>query len=354
MAGNQHAPDKQPQPQQQNHQAPNQQLLQTSPSAKPEDYMTIKGVFEQQRATPDINKMNLYGVITFIKGAKTSPTTSRAGKRKQANKQTNKNNNKDYQSFKFNVVCDTLHNRVDQAQVISVVDNTCGPHDRLKCVVFSEPNSALSVASSCEIGDIVRFHRVKGQMYNNESQCVVNGTFSTWIRFKRNSDTFDYVGNRSASRINDFDKAKVSELRDWLKTNPQVHALYEAGLSIEHIDEIRAMDDMDTDEAAANAANAAATTTAATTSAATTSSAAAAIEHAVVADVDAALVDAPPQSGETSTPLEPSVLARLDHVRSKLAESDAKKRICPLTYSRVLRDCFFDIVCQVSNKQTLA
>lgn len=61
---------------------------------------------------------------------------------------------------------------------------------------------------------------------------MLNATFSSWIRFKRAKDNdFSFEGNNPSSSIDDEDKKRVKELREWLKTNPKVDALYEAGLS---------------------------------------------------------------------------------------------------------------------------
>ncbi len=43
----------------------------------------------------------------------------------------------------------------------SIVDNSCKDDEKLKFVVFSSPDETKTIASECEIGDIVRFHRVK-------------------------------------------------------------------------------------------------------------------------------------------------------------------------------------------------
>ena len=98
--------------------------------------------------------------------------------------------------------------------------------------MFFSPDETKSIGDSCELGDIIRFHRIKVQAYNGQPQAVVYNLFSTWICFKRGGGDFSYEGRTDVnSTINDSDRKRVRELRAWLKTNPQSEALFEAGLA---------------------------------------------------------------------------------------------------------------------------
>ena len=67
---------------------------------------------------------------------------------------------------------------------VTIVDRSCGYNDKLKFNVFSDPNDDVQMGSVCEVGDILRFHRVKVQDYKGQPQAVLHN-FSSWARFKR-------------------------------------------------------------------------------------------------------------------------------------------------------------------------
>lgn len=67
---------------------------------------------------------------------------------------------------------------------MTIVDDTCEANDRLKLNVFSPPNEPL-IRDACQIGDIVRFHRIRVQEYRGNPQGVHVAKMSSWIRFKR-------------------------------------------------------------------------------------------------------------------------------------------------------------------------
>lgn len=72
---------------------------------------------------------------------------------------------------------------------------------------------------------------LKIDIFNNHAQGVGKNNYSHWIRFKRNATDFEYEGSGAQSTFEESDKELVTELREWLRTNPQVDALIEAGLA---------------------------------------------------------------------------------------------------------------------------
>lgn len=147
----------------------------TDPSQDYVDIKTILGTYKQKK----YEKIHTFGVITFV------------------------------------------HSRN-----LTIVDPTCRGNERLKFVVFG-----ASTENDCEPGDIIRFHRFNTQEWNQEAQGVSHQTMTSWIRFKRNDTDFKFVGNRTSNTITDYDKARVTELREWLNTNPNLKALIDCGVS---------------------------------------------------------------------------------------------------------------------------
>jgi hypothetical protein len=89
------------------------------------------------------------------------------------------------------------------------VDNSCGYYDKLKCVVFSSSSDTSKTFSDvCEIGDIVRFHRLRIQEYMSKPQGVCTKSYTSWIRFKRQTSNFIYEGNKN-SFVNEQDQEIV-------------------------------------------------------------------------------------------------------------------------------------------------
>ena len=87
-----------------------------------------------------------------------------------------------------------------------------------------------TVHGSCEVGDIIRFHRFKIQDYKNQAQGCSNASFTSWIRFKKDADGYEYEGNKN-STITEQDEQIVKGLREWLRTRPALAGLIEAKLS---------------------------------------------------------------------------------------------------------------------------
>ena len=148
------------------------------PKLKPKyEYYTIEKIIDKFESGESLDKINLYGVISFIK-----PPSS-------------------------NTNCTTF----------ILVDNTSTnnlEHIKLKA------NDFTGIEKFCEIGDIVRLHRLEVQSYKNSPQGLVTKICSL-IRFKLNDTDFSYKANRtpiSAIKFDDSDKAKINELREWAKS----------------------------------------------------------------------------------------------------------------------------------------
>ena len=148
------------------------------PKPKPKyEYYTIEKIIDKFENGESLDKINLYGVISFIK-----PPSS-------------------------NTNCTTF----------ILVDNTSTnnlEHIKLKA------NDFTGIEKFCDIGDIVRLHRLKVQSYKNSPQGLVTKICSL-IRFKLNDTDFFYKANRmpiSAIKFDDSDKAKINELREWAKS----------------------------------------------------------------------------------------------------------------------------------------
>ncbi len=60
---------------------------------------------------------------------------------------------------------------------------------------------------------------------------MCHAKYGRWIRFKQKETGFEFVGSNNSSFHDELDKKMVTDLRDWLKTNPYNEALIEAGLS---------------------------------------------------------------------------------------------------------------------------
>ncbi|CAF1029090.1 unnamed protein product [Brachionus calyciflorus] len=110
---------------------------------------------------------------------------------------------------------------------VTIVDETCEFNEKLKFCVF---NKGSYLQSLCEIGDVLRFHRIKVQNFNGP-QGVSCESASTWVLFKRTNPT-EYSGNNVNSVVTDEDFSRVKQLLEWVKTNPRNKAMFEAGLSI--------------------------------------------------------------------------------------------------------------------------
>lgn len=149
------------------------------------EYESIKSILDRFRIN-QLEKYNVYGIVTFI-----------------------------YEKPK--------------CTCITIVDDSCGLDDKLKLNVFKDEKRPY-IEEVCQVGDIVRFHRIKVQEFNGNAQGVVF-KFCSWITFKRDSTDYLFESKNTTSTINDYDKNRVKELRNWLKTNPQNNALYEADLS---------------------------------------------------------------------------------------------------------------------------
>jgi len=100
--------------------------------------------------------------------------------------------------------------------------------EKLKCNVFHEPNT-ITIADACQVGDIIRCHRFYLQFFNGNAQGTGGNNWSSWCSFKRDTDDTDFQSNKSAT-VDQQDISLVKGLRDWLKTNPNLDALVEAGL----------------------------------------------------------------------------------------------------------------------------
>ena len=110
------------------------------------------------------------------------------------------------------------------------MDASCAFDEKLKSIVFSSSDDLHTVNKSCQVGDIIRFHRFKIQDYKSQAQGCSNASFTSWIRFKREADDYEFEGNKN-STITEQDQEIVKRLRDWLKTRPALAGLIEAGLS---------------------------------------------------------------------------------------------------------------------------
>ncbi len=111
---------------------------------------------------------------------------------------------------------------------ITVVDDSCLATEKLKCNVFHEPNTA-SIAEVCQVGDIIRCHRFYLQFFNGNAQGTGGNMWSSWCSFKRAADNMDFESSKN-SVIDSQDVTLVNNLRNWLKTNPDLDALVDAGL----------------------------------------------------------------------------------------------------------------------------
>lgn len=113
---------------------------------------------------------------------------------------------------------------------VTLVDQSCTVSERLKCNIFNDLSDEKTISNTCEVGDILRCHRFNIQKFNDQPQGSASQLYSSWVRFKSNENSMDFIANKNCT-IEDQDKSKVSELRTWLRSDPVSDALYEAGLS---------------------------------------------------------------------------------------------------------------------------
>lgn len=88
-----------------------------------------------------------------------------------------------------------------------MVDDSCGLNDRLKGNVFNSGDKNFQ--DYCQIGDIVRFKRVKIQEFNRLAQGLVS-QHSSWVTFKKDSN--EYHTKYSSSTVSEMDKKRVELL----------------------------------------------------------------------------------------------------------------------------------------------
>lgn len=102
----------------------------------------------------------------------------------------------------------------DYCMVVSLMDQTCGEDEKLKCLLFNNEPAKLP---ELNIGDIVRFHRLKISMFNNEEQGQSGPGFS-WLVFSSNKDaSIDPTSSLSPNyTFTDSDKQKIEDLRTWI------------------------------------------------------------------------------------------------------------------------------------------
>ncbi len=87
------------------------------------------------------------------------------------------------------------------------MDDTCSYEQKIKCNLFSSIDET-NLCSVCEVGDIIRIHRIKIQTFEQQPQGV-GTSFCSWIRFKQDDDSFEFVGNKNTS-IDDYDRYAVT------------------------------------------------------------------------------------------------------------------------------------------------
>lgn len=102
----------------------------------------------------------------------------------------------------------------DYCMVVSLMDQTCGEDEKLKCLLFNNEPAKLP---ELNIGDIVRFHRLKISMFNNEEQGQSGPGFS-WLVFSSKKDaSIDPTSSLSPNyTFTDSDKQKIEDLRTWI------------------------------------------------------------------------------------------------------------------------------------------
>ncbi|XP_051031727.1 protection of telomeres protein 1 isoform X1 [Phodopus roborovskii] len=107
-----------------------------------------------------------------------------------------------------------LSKGTDYCSVVTIVDQT---NVKLTCMLFSGNYEALPIIY--KVGDIVRFHRLKIQVYKNELQGINSSGFAS-LTFEGTLGT--PVTARSSSKLYSFtsqDKKMVEALRVWASTH---------------------------------------------------------------------------------------------------------------------------------------
>lgn len=93
---------------------------------------------------------------------------------------------------------------------ITLVDHSCTRDQKIKTVIFFNPEDKNKIRDSCAVGDIVRLHRIKIQEYpTGQPQGLHMAKFSSWVCFKRaasdqeanTSAEFEHVGNKGNHTI---------------------------------------------------------------------------------------------------------------------------------------------------------
>ncbi|GCB72567.1 hypothetical protein scyTo_0002064, partial [Scyliorhinus torazame] len=106
----------------------------------------------------------------------------------------------------------------DFSSTVTIVDASNG---RLNCVLFN--GNADLLPKICKVGDVVRFHRIKIQEFNNELQAInaagfsaltFDGTLGAPMKPRTNSKSYQFTAN---------DQRTVEELRRWANATISIH-----------------------------------------------------------------------------------------------------------------------------------
>ncbi|XP_072050593.1 uncharacterized protein [Amphiura filiformis] len=137
----------------------------------------------------ETNSVNIYGVVKFFKPPK---MTSGA----------------DYYMM-MTLIDPSL---ISDASDLDGIDNSKG----LKCNLFRKEIKLLPQV--LRVGDIVRLHRVKVQLYNNELQAVCNPGFASLVFDGRMGTPLKPRSSSAEYTVTQQDKDKVRELQRWANT----------------------------------------------------------------------------------------------------------------------------------------
>ncbi|KAJ8038548.1 Protection of telomeres protein 1 [Holothuria leucospilota] len=118
----------------------------------------------------------------------------------------------------------------DYCMVITIFDPSCEPElCGLKCLIFNP--DIQSMPKVLELGDIVRFHRLKVVTYSSELQGQKGPGFSCLV-FDGDPDSPVEARSTTANyTITENDKEKVKELRNWAKSGDKLMTRIRLSLS---------------------------------------------------------------------------------------------------------------------------
>eukprot|EP00112_Aurelia_sp_Birch-Aquarium-sp1_P025990 Seg895.3 transcript_id=Seg895.3/GoldUCD/mRNA.D3Y31 product="Protection of telomeres protein 1" protein_id=Seg895.3/GoldUCD/D3Y31 len=116
---------------------------------------------------------------------------------------------------------------------IWIVDETCEEHGCLTCLLISKDER--EIPDPVQVGDIIRFHRLRTLRYQGYPQAKISPGFS-WLIIRGNKR----IHSHDEYTFTPKDRERINEIQEWIKSSPNLHT--EEALSYTKISTIKAED----------------------------------------------------------------------------------------------------------------